>query len=63
MDPHLSGKRALVMGGSSGIGAAIAGVLAAEGLRVAVHGRDAERAHALEKSPKFSAAGWPPPLP
>lgn len=46
MDLRLSGKRALVTGGSSGIGAGIARVLAGEGVDVAVHGRDAERAQA-----------------
>jgi 3-oxoacyl-[acyl-carrier protein] reductase len=44
MDFHLKGKRALVTGSSSGIGAAIAMELAAEGAWVAVHGRDRDRA-------------------
>lgn len=43
MDLELQGKRALVTGSSSGIGAAIARLLASEGARVIVHGRDAER--------------------
>lgn len=47
---NLSGKVALVTGSSRGIGAAIAGLLAREGAKVAVHGRDsvalsAVRAH------------------
>ncbi|MFD7160722.1 SDR family NAD(P)-dependent oxidoreductase [Kribbella sp. NPDC059898] len=46
MDLQLSGKRALVTGSSSGIGRAIAIALAAEGVAVLVHGRDAERAKA-----------------
>lgn len=43
MDLKLSGKRALVTGSSSGIGAGIALMLAAEGAHVVVHGRDKER--------------------
>lgn len=44
MDLQLEGKRALVTGSSSGIGAATATLLASEGVAVAVHGRNAERA-------------------
>ncbi|MEV0679022.1 SDR family NAD(P)-dependent oxidoreductase [Actinosynnema sp. NPDC050436] len=47
MDLQLTGKRALVTGSSSGLGAAIAALLAAEGAEVVVHGRDAERAAAV----------------
>ena len=39
----LTGRTALVTGSSAGIGAVIASRLAAEGCRVIVHGRDAER--------------------
>jgi 3-oxoacyl-[acyl-carrier protein] reductase len=47
MDLHLAGKRALVTGSTSGIGAEIARTLALEGVRVVVHGRDKTRAEAL----------------
>lgn len=43
MDLQLTGKRALVTGSSSGIGAGIAATLASEGASVVVHGRDAAR--------------------
>ena len=43
MDLQLKGKRALVTGSSSGLGAAIALELAAEGVSGAVHGRDRAR--------------------
>jgi NAD(P)-dependent dehydrogenase (short-subunit alcohol dehydrogenase family) len=40
MDLHLTGKRALVTGGSKGIGRAIAKALLDEGVRVVISGRD-----------------------
>ena len=46
MDLQLTGKRALVTGSSAGIGVGIAEMLAAEGVSVVVHGRNAERAQA-----------------
>lgn len=55
MDLQLQGKRALVTGSSSGIGRAIAEVLAAEGVAVVVHGRDAERT--AETARSITAAG------
>jgi 3-oxoacyl-[acyl-carrier protein] reductase len=41
MNTELKGKRSLVTGSGAGIGAGIARALAAEGARVAVHGRNA----------------------
>ena len=49
MDLLLKGKRALISGSSSGIGAECARVLAAEGVSVVVHGRDRERAEATAR--------------
>ena len=43
MDLGLRGRRALVMGGSSGLGKAIAEALIAEGVRVAICARGGER--------------------
>jgi NAD(P)-dependent dehydrogenase (short-subunit alcohol dehydrogenase family) len=47
MDMQLAGKRALVTGSSSGIGAEIARILAAEGVKVVVHGRNQARTQAV----------------
>ena len=44
MDLGLQGRTALVLGGSQGLGLACAASLAAEGVKVIVNGRDAERA-------------------
>ena len=46
MDLELAGKRAIVTGGSRGIGKAIARALLAEGVRVVISGRDAATAQA-----------------
>lgn len=63
MDLQLAGKRVLVVGGSSGIGRAIARQLALEGARVAIAARDPDRlklaAEALGNevgAPVFAAA-------
>ncbi|WP_336921265.1 SDR family NAD(P)-dependent oxidoreductase [Aquipuribacter sp. SD81] len=53
--PALAGRTALVTGATSGIGEAIARVLAASGATVAVHGRDEERADAVVSA--VTAAG------
>jgi NAD(P)-dependent dehydrogenase (short-subunit alcohol dehydrogenase family) len=42
MDLHLTGKRAVVTGGSRGIGKAVAGALAGEGVAVVIGSRTAE---------------------
>ncbi len=47
MDLQLEGRRALVTGSSSGIGEAIARMLAEEGAAVVVHGRNRHRAEAV----------------
>jgi 3-oxoacyl-[acyl-carrier protein] reductase len=47
MDLQLAEKRALVTGSSTGIGAEIARMLAAEGVKVVVHGRDRGRAEGV----------------
>jgi NAD(P)-dependent dehydrogenase (short-subunit alcohol dehydrogenase family) len=52
MDLQLKGKRALVTGSSSGIGAAIALELAAEGASVVIHGRDRDKAAAVAAQAK-----------
>jgi 3-oxoacyl-[acyl-carrier protein] reductase len=50
MNFGISGRRALIAGSSSGIGAAIAVALAAEGARVIIHGRQKESAEAVAKT-------------
>jgi NAD(P)-dependent dehydrogenase (short-subunit alcohol dehydrogenase family) len=55
MDLQLNGKRALVTGSTSGIGEATAKLLAAEGVAVAVHGRDRDRGERVAE--EIRAAG------
>jgi NAD(P)-dependent dehydrogenase (short-subunit alcohol dehydrogenase family) len=55
VDLKLAGRRALVTGSSSGIGEAIARMLAQEGCAVVVHGRD--RARAEKVAAEIGAAG------
>ena len=55
MDLQIKGKRALITGSSSGLGEAIATMLAAEGAEVIVHGRDEARTKAVAE--KISQAG------
>lgn len=47
MDLHLTGKRALICGGSSGLGRAVATALMAEGAHVALLSRDAAKLQAV----------------
>ncbi len=54
MDMKLAGKRALVTGSSSGIGAVIVKALALEGVAVVVHGRNAGRANAVAEAIRAS---------
>jgi 3-oxoacyl-[acyl-carrier protein] reductase len=56
MDLRLNGKRALVTGSSSGIGAGIAAVLAAEGCAVVVTGRNRERTAAVAERIRATGA-------
>lgn len=55
MDLQLTGRRAFVTGSSSGIGQAIAEMLAREGCQVVVHGRNRERAEQVAAG--INAAG------
>lgn len=56
MELELKGKRALVTGSSSGIGVAIAEMLAAEGASVVINGRDAGRVDAVAE--RLTARGY-----
>lgn len=56
MDLKLKGKRALVTGSNTGIGAGIARLLVGEGCSVFVHGRNRERAEKV--AAEIGAAGY-----
>src|SRR4051794_24722770 len=62
MDLRLNGLRALVGGGSSGLGAAIATTLADEGARVAITSRGTERLEAVAAGLAGDALGIPADL-
>jgi 3-oxoacyl-[acyl-carrier protein] reductase len=55
MELGIAGRRALIAGSSSGIGASIAVALAAEGARIVIHGRDKERAESVANTIRGSA--------
>jgi 3-oxoacyl-[acyl-carrier protein] reductase len=57
MDLHLTGKIALVTGGSRGLGLACAHALVREGCHVAICARGTERLHAAAAELRLSAAG------
>lgn len=59
MDTGLSGKRALVLGATRGLGFAIAKGLAAEGARVIVAGRTSNKSVAAAKTIGHGAVGHP----
>jgi NAD(P)-dependent dehydrogenase (short-subunit alcohol dehydrogenase family) len=56
MDLQMSGKAVVLIGASSGLGLATALVLAAEGARIAIVGRDRERAEAAAESARDAGA-------
>jgi NAD(P)-dependent dehydrogenase (short-subunit alcohol dehydrogenase family) len=55
MEFGITGRRALIAGSSSGIGAAIAVALAAEGARIVIHGRDKDRAESVARTIRNAA--------
>jgi len=64
MDLQLTGKVAVITGGTVGIGLAIARGLAAEGAHLALCARDEQRLRAVvtgsEKISRYASSGWPP---
>lgn len=60
MDLNLEGRTALVTGAGSGIGAGVARLLAAQGVRIAISARRAEPLQALAEG--IEATGAPAPI-
>ena len=58
MDLKIAGRTALVMGGSKGLGRAIAAELAGEGVRVAIVSRDATRIEKVAKELGVTGFAW-----
>jgi len=63
MDLRLNGKRAFVAGASRGLGFALARGLAAEGCRVVINSRDAERLNAAARDIESATASQAIPIP
>jgi NAD(P)-dependent dehydrogenase (short-subunit alcohol dehydrogenase family) len=62
--PDLAGKVAVVTGGSGGIGAATCRLLAANGAKVAVNGRDEAKIGAVVDTIRAARrSGWPQTAP
>ena len=55
----LEGKRALITGGTTGLGLAIAGRFRREGARVVITGRDHDLGERAERAADRAAGSWP----